>query len=95
MHFRLSNNNLSRSALLCGRLYLLTWRAGVVLEYDWGSLQLVQRHASPLPEGWGLTTDGCDLIATSGEALIYRISVTNEEAQLVVKAKVPVCRLSR
>lgn len=61
-------------ALLGGKLYMLTYQSHVILEFDASSLAVgPTRHPFPYGEGWGLTTDGCDLLATTGSALIYRL----------------------
>lgn len=59
-------------ALLGEALYLLTWQHNLVIEYNAATMAEVRRHAFP-HEGWGLTTDGCDLLATTGSENIYRL----------------------
>mmetsp|Transcript_40090 Transcript_40090/g.106781 ORF Transcript_40090/g.106781 Transcript_40090/m.106781 type:complete len:215 (+) Transcript_40090:126-770(+) len=54
-------------------MYMLTYHSGTVLEYDAFTFQEVRRHPFPYGEGWGLTTDGCDLLATTGSAFIFRL----------------------
>jgi len=61
-------------AYLGDKLYMLTYHSGEVLEYDVRSFQQTPRtHPFPYGEGWGLTTDGCDLLATTGSSFIYRL----------------------
>lgn len=52
-------------ALLDGRLYQLTWKAGIAYVYDAATLALTD-SASYEGEGWGLTTDGTSLIMSDG-----------------------------
>jgi len=60
-------------ALVGKSLYMLTYHAKQVLEYDSLTLKEVRRHPFPYGEGWGLTTDGCDLLATTGSSFIFRL----------------------
>lgn len=76
-------------ALLGGALYLLTYQHSVVLEYDAATFKEKRRHQFPYGEGWGLTTDGCDLLATTGSEFIYRLHPdASGELALVSKVKV-------
>jgi glutamine cyclotransferase len=52
-------------ALLGGRLYQLTWKEGIAYVYDPATLALVDSLRYP-GEGWGLTTDGKQLIMSDG-----------------------------
>ena len=55
-------------------LYALTYRKRVVLRFPLAAFALgaapggIQPESFPFPEaeGWGLTTDGCNLLATTG-----------------------------
>lgn len=58
------------SCVLNGMLYVLTWMENVCLVYDINSLQQVGQLRNPR-EGWGLTTDGKDLIMSDGTTMIY------------------------
>ena len=52
-------------ALVGGRLYQLTWESGIAYVYDPSTLALVD--SIPYPgQGWGLTTDGKQLIMSDG-----------------------------
>ena len=53
-----------------GDLYLLTWESGVVFRYDAETRQYKSSVAYPR-EGWGLTTDGKQLIASDGSSFLY------------------------
>lgn len=58
------------SAVLDGTLYMLTWRNGAVLRFDPETLE--QKDVLEYPrEGWGLTTDGRELIAGDGSDCLY------------------------
>ncbi|GAB4091532.1 glutaminyl-peptide cyclotransferase [Flaviaesturariibacter terrae] len=53
--------------ILRDTVYQLTWREHIVLVYDVNSLKKIKEL--PLqPEGWGLTTDGHELIASDGSS---------------------------
>jgi len=58
------------SVILDGDLYVLTWTSRVVFRYDPSTLS----YKSTLGynrEGWGLTTDGKQLIASDGSASLF------------------------
>lgn len=61
------------SAILDGKLYLLTWTNKVLFVYDAASLEYLQSYSYPR-EGWGLTTDGKNLIASDGSSSLYFLS---------------------
>lgn len=76
-------------AMLGGSMYMLTYQSHKVQEFDARTFHLQHEHPFPFGEGWGLTTDGCDLLATTGSSYIYRLrarGVTNLE--LVTKVQV-------
>ena len=58
------------SVVLDGTLYVLTWTEKVAFLYDAGSLEYKATLHYPR-EGWGLTTDGKQLIASDGSAYLY------------------------
>jgi len=77
-------------ALLHGRLYMLTYKKHVVWEFDAHTLaRTPSQHPFPYGEGWGLTTDGCDLLATTGSSFIYRLR-PDPAGTLVLVGKVQV-----
>ena len=53
-----------------GTLYLLTWTNNLVFLYDAATRQYKATVAYPR-EGWGLTTDGKQLIASDGSSFLY------------------------
>ena len=64
-------------AILHEYLYVLTYRKQTVLRFPLSAfaagpegLNAVKPEKFPFParEGWGLTTDGCNLLATTGAA---------------------------
>ena len=55
------------SVVLDNDLYVLTWSNRVVFIYDFPSLEYKATRSYPR-EGWGLTTDGTQLIASDGSA---------------------------
>ncbi len=58
------------SAILGQDLYILTWTNKVVFRYDAATLKYKSTVSYPR-EGWGLTTDGKQLIASDGSANLY------------------------
>ncbi len=57
-------------ALVDDKLYLLTWMEETLLIYDKATLNY-QRSISYKGEGWGLTTDGKQLIRSDGSDTLY------------------------
>ena len=58
------------SVILDGKLYILTWTNKVAFVYDAETFAYEQTLSYPR-EGWGLTTDGKQLIASDGSARLY------------------------
>ena len=58
------------AAILGEDLYILTWTNKVAFRYDAASLNYKSTVGYPR-EGWGLTTDGKQLIASDGSATLY------------------------
>lgn len=58
------------SCVLDGELFILTWREAVVFVYDAATLEFKRAHRYPR-QGWGLTTDGKQLIASDGSSRLY------------------------
>ena len=58
------------SVILDGKLYILTWTSKVAFVYDAETLEYLQTYSYPR-EGWGLTTDGKNLIASNGSSRLY------------------------
>ena len=58
------------SVILGKDLYVLTWTNKVAFRYDAATLSYKQTVSYPR-EGWGLTTDGKQLIASDGSANLY------------------------
>lgn len=59
-------------ALVNEKLYQITWREGIAYEYDVNDLKLL-REMQYSGEGWGLTTDGSNLIMSDGTHLLRYI----------------------
>lgn len=51
-------------------LYILTWESRIAFVYDAGTLEYKSSWRYPR-EGWGITTDGKQLIASDGSANLY------------------------
>jgi len=58
------------SVILDGNLYVLTWENKVAFRYDAATLTYQETFSYPR-EGWGLTTDGKELIASDGTSNLY------------------------
>ena len=60
-------------AIVGDKIYQLTWRNKIGFVYDKNSLKLVSEFPYPnvMGEGWGLTYDGKNLIASDGTKNIY------------------------
>lgn len=58
------------SVMLDGELFILTWTNKVAFRYDAATLKYKSTSGYPR-EGWGLTTDGKQLIASDGSANLY------------------------
>lgn len=73
-------------ALLKGRLYQLTWKAGVAYTYDPATLAPGDsfRYAG---EGWGLATDGTSLIMSDGSDSLRFLSPATFQVQRVVHVR--------
>ena len=61
------------SVILGDKLYILTWTNKVAFVYDAATLKYKMSYSYPR-EGWGLTTDGRQLIASDGSSRIYFMS---------------------
>lgn len=72
------------SVILEGDLYILTWTNKVAFRYDGKSLTYKNMLSYPR-EGWGLTTDGKQLIASDGSANLYFL-----DKDLKLQKKLPV-----
>ncbi len=58
------------SAVLDGKLYVLTWTNRVAYVYDASTLEYVKAYSYPR-QGWGLTSDGKVLYASDGSSRIF------------------------
>ena len=58
------------SVVLGDNLYILTWESKVAFIYDAKTLEYKSTYSYPR-EGWGLTTDGKQLIASDGSSRLY------------------------
>lgn len=58
------------SAILGDKLYILTWTNKVAFVYDAETLEYIKAYSYP-KEGWGMTTDGKQLIVSDGSNKIY------------------------
>ena len=73
-------------ALVGGRLYQLTWKEGVAYVYDPATLALVDslRYSG---EGWGLTTDGKQLIMSDGSDSLRFLEPSTFRVERVVHVR--------
>lgn len=58
------------SVIMGDNLYILTWESHVAFVYDAGTLEYRSSWSYPR-EGWGITTDGTQLIASDGSADLF------------------------
>ncbi|MBP5218419.1 MAG: glutaminyl-peptide cyclotransferase [Bacteroidales bacterium] len=58
------------SVELDGNIYVLTWKNRVAFIFDAGTLEYKQTYSYPR-DGWGLTTDGSNLIASDGSSKLF------------------------
>ena len=67
------------STIVGDKVYQLTWQSKKGYIYDKSSLKLLSEFAYPnvLGEGWGLTYDGKNLIASDGSKLLYFLDANN------------------
>jgi glutamine cyclotransferase len=73
-------------ALLNDRLYQLTWKAGVAYTYDAATLTPGDSfHYTG--EGWGLTTDGTNLIMSDGSDSLRVLSPATFEVQRTIHVR--------
>jgi glutamine cyclotransferase len=73
-------------ALLKGRLYQLTWKAGVAYTYD--AATLAPRDSfNYAGEGWGLATDGTSLIMSDGSDSLRVLSPETFQVQRVIHVR--------
>jgi len=75
---------------LNGYFYQLTYTEGKIYKYTsdgtTAGTKLVGTFQNPLSQGWGMTTDGTDLLASDGSAYLYHI----DPVTLLVKSKIKV-----
>ena len=73
-------------ALVGGRLYQLTWETGIAYVYDPSTLALVDSIRYP-GQGWGLTTDGKQLIMSDGSDSLRFMEPSTFRVERVVHAR--------
>lgn len=74
------------SVMWKGNLYILTWETKMAFVYDAETLEYKSTWKYPR-EGWGITTDGKQLIASDGSAYLYFM---NENFALDRKVRVTI-----
>lgn len=72
------------STVLNGKVYILTWMERVVFVYDISTFKPVKTLFNQR-EGWGLTTDGKDLIMSDGSDKLYFVEPDVFREKRVVK----------
>ncbi len=79
------------SVIFGGNLYVLTWESRLAFVYDAETMEYKSSFKYPR-EGWGLTTDGKQLIASDGTANLYFMdeNFTLDRRVVVKKDDVPV-----
>lgn len=73
------------SVVMGDNLYILTWVSKVAFIYDAKTLEYKQTYSYPR-EGWGITTDGKQLIASDGSSRLYFMDA-NYQVQRTVDVK--------
>ena len=63
-------------AIIGDKIYQITWRSGIAYEYALADFKLL-REFNYTGEGWGLTTDGTNLIMSDGTHMLKLISPEN------------------
>ena len=58
------------STELDGKVYVLTWESKVAFVYDAATMTYEKAYSYPR-EGWGITTDGTQLITSDGSSRLY------------------------
>lgn len=77
------------SVMLDGELFILTWTNKVAFRYDAATLEYRATVGYPR-EGWGLTTDGKQLIASDGSADLFFMDTTfklDRKVRVTLKGK--------
>lgn len=69
------------STIVGNKIYQLTWQNKIGFVYDKNSLELLSQFNYPniLGEGWGLTYDGKNLIASDGSKNLYYLDASKPE----------------
>ncbi|MEA5006348.1 MAG: glutaminyl-peptide cyclotransferase [Rikenellaceae bacterium] len=86
--FRFPDNYFAEGSVALGSyLYILTWMERVVFVYDINTLKPVRQFFNPFSEGWGLTTDGKQLIMSDGSSKLYFMDplTFREKGSIIVK----------
>jgi len=73
-------------AVLGSRIYQLTWRSGVGFVYDIRSFRQLDSFSYDT-EGWGLTTDGRQLIVSNGTDTLLFLDTKNYTVKRTVKVR--------
>jgi glutaminyl-peptide cyclotransferase len=61
-------------AFLDGKVFQLTWTTGIGFIYDAKTFAKLGEFSIPVKEGWGMTTNGTDLIMSEGSSNITYVS---------------------
>lgn len=69
------------------KLFMLTWRAGIAFEIDSKTLKTIKTHQYT-GEGWGLTTDGKQLIMSNGSDVLQFINPDDFSVEHSVKVSI-------
>jgi len=77
-------------AQLGSSLFVLTYQHHEMLEYNAADFTFIQKHPFPYGQGWGLTTDGCDLLASTGSSYVYRLRRDSKSGEISLVSKVEV-----
>ena len=71
-------------AILKNKIYQLTWHSGIAFVYDLDSFKLLKEHRYN-GEGWGLTTDGVNLLQSDGTHIIRVVNPDDFKTSRVIE----------
>jgi glutamine cyclotransferase len=66
------------------KIYLLTWQERRLLEYDFATFELLNTLELPvsIKEGWGICTDGENLIISDGTQYLYFVQIVANQIKI-------------
>jgi glutamine cyclotransferase len=74
-------------AFLQNKIFQLTWQNKVGFIYDAKSFKSIGQFNLPTPEGWGMTTNGQDLVMSDGSDSIFFIDPNSFKVKKILTVK--------